>query len=152
VPRPLAVADWGVPTALVPIADLPIVLAGVLGAVAAGSANRLPPGALALLLGSSMVLFGVAGLVAHPAGIAAVAVFYGGYRAVLVVVDARLQDRVERRSRATVTSVAGFGTGLTTFALYAAWAFGEVPLMAAFGAVVAGALPCLLRAPRVRAG
>ena len=46
----------------------------------------------------------------HPAGMVGVAVFYGAYRCVLVVVDARLQERIESRSRATVTSVAGVGT------------------------------------------
>jgi MFS family permease len=147
---PLALAAWGVPTAIIPLAGLPIVLAGVLGAALAGSASRLPPWALALLLGGAMVLFGAAGLVARPAGVAAVAVFYGAYRAVLVVVDARLQERIEGRSRATVTSVAGLGTELATLGLYAAWAVGEVPVMAMVGVLIAALLPMLLRGPNVR--
>ncbi|OZM82499.1 MFS transporter [Pseudonocardia sp. MH-G8] len=142
---PLLLADWGVPTAFVPLADLPIVLAGVAGAALAGAAARLPPWALGAGLTVAMLLLGGAGLAGHPAGIAAVAVFYGGYRAVLVVVDARLQERITSRSRATVTSVASLGTELATFGLYAAWAVGGAPLLAACGLLIAVALPLLLR-------
>lgn len=127
-------------------------LAGVIGAAMAGTANRLGPGALAILLGAAMMLFGAAGLVGHPGGIAAVAVFYGAYRAVLVVVDARLQDRIDGRSRATVTSVAGLGTELAAFGLYAAWALGEVVLLAIFGVLLALVLPRLMCAPTARVG
>ncbi|MHA6629106.1 MFS transporter [Pseudonocardia sichuanensis] len=142
---PLLLAGWGVPTALVPLADLPAVLAGVAGAALGGAAARLPPWALGAVLTVAMLLLGGAGLAAHPAGIAAVALFYGGYRAVLVVVDARLQERIEGRSRATVTSVASLGTELATFGLYAAWAGGGAPFLAACGLLVAGVLPVLLR-------
>ncbi len=142
---PLMVAEWGVPVAWVPIADLPIVAAGVLGAVLAGRVARLSGMALGGLLAVSMALLGASGLLAHPAGIAGVALFYGGYRAVLVVVDARLQDRIGSRSRATVTSVAGLGTDLLTFGIYAAWALGAVPLIAAVGLGLAAVLPHLLR-------
>ncbi|GAA3053992.1 MFS transporter [Pseudonocardia yunnanensis] len=144
---PLIVAGWGVPTAFVPVADLPIVLAGVVGAALAGRAGRLGSVSLAVVLAAAMFLFGAAGLADHPAGIAAVAVFYGAYRCVLVVVDARLQERIESRSRATVTSVAGVGTDIATFGVYAAWAVGSIPLVAALGVLIAVALPRLLRAP-----
>jgi hypothetical protein len=144
---PLIVAGWGVPTAFVPVADLPIVLAGVVGAAMAGRAGRLGSLTLAVVLAAAMFLFGAAGLAGHPAGIAAVAVFYGAYRCVLVVVDARLQERIESRSRATVTSVAGVGTDIATFGVYAAWALGTIPLVAALGVLIAVALPRLLRAP-----
>ena len=142
---PLLLAGWGIPTALIPLADLPVVLAGVAGAALAGTARRLPPWALGAVLAVAMVLFGGAGLAGHPAGITAVALFYGGYRAVLVVVDARLQERIASRSRATVTSVAGIGTELATFGLYAAWAVGGAPLLAGCGLLIAMALPALLR-------
>jgi MFS family permease len=142
---PLLFADWGFPTAVIPLADLPILLAGVAGAALGGAASHLPPWAPGAVLGVSMLLLGGAGLAGHPAGIAAVAVFYGGYRAVLVVVDARLQDRIASRSRATVTSVASLGTELMTFGFYAAWMAGGAPLVAAFGVLIAGALPVLLR-------
>lgn len=145
---PLILAGWGVPVAAIPLADLPIVFAGVAGAAVAGRLDRLRPAALALVLGAAMLLFGAAGLAAQPAGIAAVAAFYGLYRAVLVVVDARLQDRIENRSRATVTSVAGLGVDVASFGLYAAWAIGEVPVVALLGLATAAVLPWLLRMRR----
>ena len=51
-------------------------------------------------------MLAVAGYVAHPAALAGVALFYGLYRMVLVVVDARLQERIAGPACATVTSVA----------------------------------------------
>lgn len=142
---PLLVAEWGVPNAAIPLATLPIVLGGTAGAALGGVANRLPRWALGALLGAAMVLLAGAGMAAHPVGVAAVAAFYGGYRAVLVVVDARLQERIASRSRATVTSVAGLGTELATFGVYAAWAAGGAPVLAAAGLLIAAALPRALR-------
>jgi MFS family permease len=146
---PLAVGGWGVPVAWVPLADLPIVGAGVLGAALAGRAAGLRASTLGVLLAVPMALFGLAGLLRQPVGIAVVAACYGVYRAVLVVADARLQERIESRSRATVTSVAGLGTDVLSFAIYGAWVLGEVPGVAAVGLLTALALPLLLRARRV---
>jgi MFS family permease len=142
---PLLVAGWGIPAAAIPLATLPIVLGGTAGAALGGAVRRLPRWALGAVLGTAMVLLAGAVAAAHPAGVAAVAAFYGGYRAVLVVVDARLQERIASRSRATVTSVAGLGTELATFGVYAAWAIGGASLLAAAGLVIAVALPVLLR-------
>ena len=101
----------------------------------------------------AMLLFGAAGSGARPVtGIAAVAVFYGVYRAVLVVVDARLQERIDSRSRATVTSVAGLGIDLASFGLYAVWALGEVRAVAVAGLLLAVTLPRMLRMPLRRGG
>jgi hypothetical protein len=44
-----------------------------------------------------------------------------------------------------VTSVAGLGTELATFGVYAAWAAGGAPLLAAGGLLIAALLPVLLR-------
>lgn len=142
---PLLLADWGIPPAAVPLAAVPIVLGGTAGAALGGLAARLPAWLLGVLLGTAMVLLGGAGLGGHPAGVAAVAAFYGGYRAALVVLDARLQERIPSATRATVTSVAGLGTELATFGVYAAWAAGGAPLLAAGGLLIAVALPPVLR-------
>lgn len=141
---PLVTEGLGVPIPLVPLAMLPIALAGALGAAAAGRAAVLRPVALGLVLGAAMVLMGAAGLFEGPFGIAAVAVSYGVYHTVLVIVDARLQERIESRSRATVTSVAGLGLEAVTFVVYAAWAIGELSAIAVFGLLIAIALPFLL--------
>ncbi|MFD1147518.1 MFS transporter [Saccharothrix hoggarensis] len=119
---PLVAHDWRVPVALVPLATLSIPLAGAAGA-ALGGVVRLPPG---VLLGGAAVLLAVAGFVGHPAGLAGVAVFYGAYRLVWVTAEARLQERITGDARATVTSVAGLGSEVLSFAVYAAWVYGGV--------------------------
>jgi MFS family permease len=143
---PLITEGLGVPTVAVPLAMLPIGLAGALGATLGGPASRLRAGVLAALLGGGTLLLGLAGWIGHPAGVAAVALFYLAFHATLVVVDARLQERIESRSRATVTSVAGLGVEVATFAVYAAWAVGELTAVVAVGLLFAAGLPWLLRA------
>jgi MFS family permease len=149
---PLITEGRGVPIVAVPLAMLPIGLAGAAGAALGGHADRLRPGLLAALLGAGMLLLGAGGLIDQPAGLAAVVLFYGCYRAVLVVVDARLQQRIESRSRATVTSVASLCVEVATFGIYAAWAVGEIGLVAAVGVLLAVVLPWLLRGGPRRPG
>jgi hypothetical protein len=103
---------------VVPVAILVISLAGAAGAASAGRAGRLPDPALPVLLG-------VAGAVLPAAAaIAAAAVFYALYLAVLVVAEARLQDRITGPYRATLTSVAGVGVELAALLVFGAWAVG----------------------------
>lgn len=128
---PLLAQDWGVPTAAVPLAMLGIPLAGAAGAALGGAASGLRPWALAAVLGVAVLVLGVTGLVRHPAGLAGVALYYGLYRLVLVVVDARLQERIDGPARATVTSVAGLGSELAAFVLFAGWAVGGLMLVTA---------------------
>ena len=142
---PLIARDLRVDTALVPIALLVIPLVGAVGAALGGRAGRLSGGGLAAVLGTGAVALAVAGHVAHPAALCGVALFYGLYRMVLVVVDARLQERIAGPARATVTSVANVVAELPAFAVYAAWALGGAPAVTAFVALVALALPVLLR-------
>jgi MFS family permease len=141
----LLAAEWGVPTNLVPVATLGIPLIGAAGATLGGAAERFRPVVLGALLGVAAVIFGGTGLLRHPAGLAGVAMFYGLYRMILVVVEARLQQRFEGPSRATVTSVAGLGTEVVNLLLFAAWAVGQILLVAALIVLVATALPRWLR-------
>ena len=92
-----------------------------------------------------MLLFGAGALLVAPWGIVAVAAFYGLYRAVLIVVDARLQERIAGPARATVTSVAGLGVEVSGLAVFGAWAAGGGTAVAATWLVVALLLPALLR-------
>lgn len=145
---PLLAQDWGVSTSLVPLAVLCIPLVGAAGAALGGPASRLRPRTLAFLMGGSVLVFGAAGLLRKPVGVAGIALAYGLYQLVLVVTDARLQARIEGPARATVTSVASLGTDLSAIVLYAAWALGEPVLVALLGLAIAAALPRLLRPPR----
>jgi hypothetical protein len=121
---PLMAGDWGVPATAVPVATLAIPLAGAVGAALADRAARLPVRLLLGLLVVSALALGGAALWARPAALAAVAVFYGLYCAVLVVAEARLQDRITGAHRATITSVAGLGVELASLPVFAAWALG----------------------------
>jgi MFS family permease len=127
---PLMAGAWGVPAAAVPVATLAIPLAGAVGAALAGRAERLPTRWLLGLLGTSGLLLGAAGLWARPAALAAVAVFYGLYCAVLVVAEARLQHSITGPHRATITSIAGLGIELSSLLVFAAWAVGGTSAVA----------------------
>jgi MFS family permease len=121
---PVLAGDWGVPTAAVPVAVLVIALAGAAGAALGSRADRLRGGTLLALLVVAAALLVVAAVWARPAALGAVAVFYALYLAVLVVAEARLQDGIASRHRATITSVAGLGIEVASLLVFAAWAVG----------------------------
>ena len=145
---PLVARDLQISTAAVPAALLAVPLVGALGAALGGPANRLGAGALAAVLATGAGLLALAAAVPHPAALGGVALFYGLYRAVLVVADARLQERITGPARATVTSVANVVAELPAFVVYAAWAIGGTAAMTVLVAVVAALLPVLLRHAR----
>ena len=142
---PLLARDWGVPTGWVPLAVVSIPLLAAGGAALSGAAAKLSERSLAVLLATAFVLFGVAGVLHAPVGLAAIALGYSGYRLVEVTASARLQDRIEGARRATITSIAGLGTDISTIALYAVWPLGQLVLIAVLGLLVALALPRWLR-------
>jgi predicted MFS family arabinose efflux permease len=121
---PVLAGEWGVPTPAVPVAVLVVALAGAAGAALGGRADRLPSGALLWTLVVAGLLLAAAAIWARPAALVAVAVFYGLYLGVLVVAEARLQDRIASTHRATITSVAGLGVELASLLVFAAWAVG----------------------------
>ncbi|MDT7582041.1 MAG: hypothetical protein QOK35_3305 [Pseudonocardiales bacterium] len=141
----LVARDLGVSTVLVPSALLAIPVVGALGAAAGGRANRLSGAALAVVLAAAAGVLAVAVAGSRPAGLIGVALFYGLYRMVLVVADARLQARIAGSARATVTSVANVLAELAAFAVYGAWVIGGAAAVSALVAVIAVTLPVLLR-------
>ena len=126
------------PIGLVPSAVLGIALGGAAGAALSGAASRLRPCSLALVFGIAVLVLGAAGLAREPIGLAGVVVFYGLYRLVPVVADARLQERIDGRSRRHGHLGGGMATEVMGLVLYAAWAAGGV---AAVWLVVTAALP-----------
>ncbi|MDQ3886772.1 MAG: MFS transporter [Actinomycetota bacterium] len=147
---PLLARDWGVPISLVPFVVLGITLGGAAGAALGGAASRWRSWSLALLFGIAVLALGAAGLAHQPIALIGVVVFYGLYRMVWVVADARLQERIDGSFRATVTSVAGMAIDVACLVLYVVWAAGGVVLVAAVWLMAAAALPCWL-GTRVRA-
>jgi hypothetical protein len=95
------------------------------------------------MLAAGAVLLTVAAVWAQPAALLAVALFYALYLGVLVVAEARLQDRIASTHRATITSVAGLGIELASLLVFAAWAV---------GGAMAVAVLVLAVVPVVRAG
>jgi MFS family permease len=140
----LVARDLGVATVLVPSALLVIPLVGAVGAALGGPANRLRAGGLAAVLLAAAGVLAATTVLRVPPALAGVALFYGLYRLVLVVADARLQQRIAGPARATVTSVANVVAELPAFAVYAAYAVGGVPAVTVLVAAVALALPVLL--------
>lgn len=144
---PLLAAEWGVPTAAIPVALLAIPLAGAAGAALA--ARAMGVGRLGLtggaLLGAGALA--VAGGLARPAGLVGVTAFYGVHRLVMVVADARMQSRIEGAARATVTSVAALASEIVAIGLFGAWAVGGLPLVTALAVLAALALAGRISAP-----
>jgi MFS family permease len=142
---PLIARDWGVPTGMVPLAMVAISLAGAAGAALGGRAYGLRTRTLAVFLGVGVAVLVFSGVLHTQVGLLAVAAFYGLYRVVLVVAEARLQDSIEGPARATVTSVAQIGVEVSALGVYGVWALGEVFGVAALVALVALLLPRWLR-------
>lgn len=142
---PLLARQWGVATAAVPLAMVAVPLTGAAGAALGGVAGNLRARTLGLLVAGAVGVFAAAGLLRRPAGVAGIAVAYGVFQLVLVVGDARLQRRIEGPARATVTSVAAFGTEVSAMAVIGIWALGRPLLVAGAALAVAAALPWLLR-------
>jgi hypothetical protein len=117
-------AGWGVPAGVVPLALLAIPLAGAAGSLLGGRAERLGPLGLTVLLTSAAGALATAGLVARPAGLVGVAVFYGLWRVALVIAEVRMQEAITGSSRATISSVAGLGAELAGIAMFGAWVAG----------------------------
>jgi MFS family permease len=144
---PVLAADRGVAVTAVPVAILVIALAGAAGAALGGRASRLPDRALPALLVLAAALLGVAAVLPTVASLAAAALFYAIYLAVLVVAEARLQDRITGPYRATLTSVAGVGIELAALLVFGAWAVGGAVAVAV---VVLAVVPLAAAGLRIR--
>ncbi|MFD3375841.1 MULTISPECIES: MFS transporter [unclassified Streptomyces] len=118
---PLLVRDTGVAEAAVPNWLLLIWAGATVGGLLAGAGRRLGTGGFAVLLAVSAVALAAGAWVRTPAGIGLVALSFCGFQLASVLADARLQDRIGGTGRATLTSVAGVGTDLTTIAVYGAY-------------------------------
>jgi MFS family permease len=144
---PVLAADRGVAVTAVPVAILGVSLAGAAGAALGGHAGRLPDRALPVLLLLAGLFLAAAAVLPAVASLAAVAVFYAIYLAVLVVAEARLQDRITGPYRATLTSVAGVGVEMAALLVFGAWAVGGAVGVAV---LVVAVVPVVLAGLRTR--
>ncbi|PRX99020.1 MFS transporter [Allonocardiopsis opalescens] len=118
---PLLAADTEVPTSMVPVLILVIWCGVTVGGLLAGAGERLTDRGLAALLAAGGAAMAAGAVSGSPLGILGVAAAFGAFQLATVVADARLQARITGSSRATVTSLAGLGTELTTLAVYAGY-------------------------------
>jgi hypothetical protein len=119
---PLLILGTGVPVAGVPLFELLIWSGVAVGGLLTGRAERLGRAGFAALLAASAVVLAAGALIRHPAGIALVAVAFGGFQVATVLADARLQHAITGPARATVTSLAGMSTDVGTIMVYGCYA------------------------------
>ncbi|MEV5432511.1 MFS transporter [Streptomyces sp. NPDC052701] len=119
---PLLVRDTGVSDETVPYLLLLIWTGATVGGLLAGAGERLGTTGLAGLLALAALALAAGAAAGTPAGLGLVALAFGGFQLATVLADARLQRRLDDTGRATLTSVAGLGTGLATVVVYGSYA------------------------------
>ncbi|MEU5401502.1 MFS transporter [Streptomyces sp. NPDC005963] len=115
---PLLAAEVGAATRDIPWFVLVVWIGVTLGGLLSERAERLPNRALGGLLALAAVLLAVGALTGSLWGFIALAIAFLVFQLADVVADARLQGAITGPSRATVTSLAGWGTSLTTLVVY----------------------------------
>lgn len=118
---PLLAASTGAGTAAVPPLILMVDLCVAAGGWLAGRGTRWA--GPALVAGAAALAGGA--LAGHPVGMVGVAVAYGIFQWSAAVADARLQERIGDRARATVTSMAGFGSDVGAVLVFTAYGLGS---------------------------
>jgi MFS family permease len=119
---PLLIRDTGVADQTVPYLLLLVWGVVTAGSLLAGAAERLGTTGLAALIAGAALALAVGALTRTPAGIALVAIAFGGFHLAEVLADVRLQHRIDDTRRATLTSVASLGTELATVTVFGVYA------------------------------
>ncbi len=118
---PLFAASTDVADSTVPLLVLLVSAGAALGEWHAHRGHRLL--VPALLVAAACLALG--GLSAHPAGMGLIAVAYGIHRWSATAAEARLQAHISDRTRATVGSMAGFGSEVVAILAFAAYGLGS---------------------------
>ncbi|MEU9016882.1 MFS transporter [Actinomadura sp. NPDC048394] len=118
---PLLVRSTGVAAVWVPLLVLVVTVGDAVGGWVAGRGVRW----LGPVLGAGAVLLAAGSVGESVWGVPVVAVAFGAFRWSVAAVDARLQERVGDGARATVTSLAGFGTEAVCMAVFGGYALGS---------------------------
>jgi predicted MFS family arabinose efflux permease len=146
---PLLARAMGAATVAVPLLLLLPTAAMAIGSGLAGRLAGASPRAVAVALTVGAVLLAAGAVTPHPTGMLAVAGFFAVMQYGMVLTDARLQETITGPARATVTSVAGFGSEVISVAIYLGFAAGslgwDVPLSMALCAGPVLGLALLIR-------
>ncbi|WP_236700272.1 hypothetical protein [Allosalinactinospora lopnorensis] len=143
---PLLAQSTGVGVPAVPSLVLLVMAGMAVGGWLAGRGTRWAAPALAVAAGC----LAAGALSGHPAGMVLVAAAFGILEWAMAAAEARLQDRVSDRARATVTSMASLGAEVVAILVFAAYALGSVwvgpaPLFALAAAACLALAPALWR-------
>ncbi|MEO3785505.1 MFS transporter [Actinocorallia sp. B10E7] len=118
----LAAEASGAALALVPLLVLLPAAGDAVGGWFAGrGGSRLP-----VMLALAALCLAAGALARHPLGFVPIGVAFGFAQWAMVVTEARLQDRLSDRSRATVTSLAGLGMEVIAVLVFAAYGLGSL--------------------------
>ncbi|MWA05961.1 MFS transporter [Actinomadura sp. LD22] len=118
---PLLVRATGVAAVWVPLLVLVVMAGDAAGGWMAGRGGRW----LGPVVGAGAVLLAAGSAGGSVWGVPLVAAAFGAFRWSVAAVDARLQERVGDGARATVTSLAGFGTDVVSVAVFGGYAVGS---------------------------
>lgn len=121
---PLVARDNGASTADIPFWLAVVIVGQLVGTALAGRTADMSGRGMSVVIGLSALLVSLGALSGHPAGFLLIAVGFGLVSNAVVVVEARLQDTVTGRARATVTSVAGVWCEVVTLGVFAVFAAG----------------------------
>lgn len=114
----LLARDTGVAEVTVPLLLLLVWAGMTVGGLLAPWGERLSHRGYAGLLVVAAAAMAGGALLRHPAGFLLLALAFAAFQLATVLADARLQARITGEARATVTSLAGMATDLTTVAFY----------------------------------
>ncbi|HEX2315770.1 MAG TPA: MFS transporter [Thermomonospora sp.] len=115
---PLLAKATGVATATVPLLVLLVSAATAVGGWFAGKGTR----SLSPVLAVAAVCLAAGAAGGRPEGFVLIAVAFAAFRWACAVTEARLQDVIDDRARATVTSLAGLGSEAGAIAVFAGYA------------------------------
>lgn len=138
----LVAREGGASTEFVPVVVASTAIGQTIGAATAGRGARMSGRVMALIVAGGAVLIAAGSLLtafgAVFGGFVAIGAGYGAVQHCAIVADARLQDSMSGRTRATVTSVTGLTGEVLSVALFAGFALGSMwlPLWTILAATV----------------
>ncbi len=139
----LLAREGGARVEQVPVLVALTVIGQVLGAATAGRTASMSGRVMGAVVTVGAVLLAVGAIAGGVGGFIAIGLGYGAIHNTAIVAEARLQDTMSGRARATVTSVVGLTSEVLSVGVFAGFAVGStwIPLS---GLVVATVLPLLV--------
>jgi MFS family permease len=123
---PLVADESGASTTLVPVLVAVVAVGQLIGTALAGRTAHLPRRGIATIVAAGAALLVFGSLSGHPVGgFVVLAAAFGLAHNAVIASEARLQDSITGRARATVTSVSSLATEVVVLAVYAGVAIGS---------------------------